>query len=632
MIRTQAPSVPIRPGRFQRGLGTPGTSNLSLVSLSLSSSDFLSLSLSLSPASGSGSGSTSPTGSGTSHTGSVSGSGSGSGGATCESVDPGQPCVFPFVHNGQSYANCTADGNEGVPWCATTSDYEVDGLWAVCQCLRNGVYKLRNGKHNGPLFCGDGTDSWGDHYVWVEPSTNYENAGKELWNIEVQADGTYKLFNVKWSGPLFGGTGTDSAGLHIAWVRPLVDYENQGKERWIIERQEDGAYKLFNVKWKGPLFASDSTDSSGNHHLLVEPTIEYENEGKERWHLELIEAAQGPASVPSYTACESGCGCHDLPGEHGHYWEAWGSGTSGSGCTSDSSWSDSYGDRCSDYDANPGWCGYEDSGWRCCMCGGGTTSGGSASGSGPYFRTSCGTWDAARAECQANGGDLVVILDAAKDAQVTTFMQTFDDWSQCSPIGGYPWLGASDCSGTSCEWIDGSAWDYTGPGKYGCQDQPDFLDNEAEGCYEYVTLGYCLDGGYGPSWEASWGQFSDYAVDGIDASQACCACGGGNGDGFAVDDTHLHYYTDGRWGTWAGWGNSRGICERTLVTPSTCADFESNPAACTTEARNICCACGGGFCPSRTLDDGSHLASNGVMFLESSDCVWRFVIQVCDRL
>ena len=62
----------------------------------------------------------------------------------------------------------------------------------------------------------------------------------------------------------------------------------------------------------------------------------------------------------------------------------------------------------------------------------------------------------------------------------------------------------------------------------GCQDQPDFLDNEAEGCYEYVTLGYCLDGGYGPAWEASWGQFSDYAVDGIDASQACCACGGGN--------------------------------------------------------------------------------------------------------
>ena len=156
--------------------------------------------------------------------------------------------------------------------------------------MRNGVYKLRNGKHNGPIFSKNELLDDFNYPTRVAPY-EWEDAGRELWNIEVQADGTYKLFNVKWSGPLFGGTGTDSAGLHIAWVRPLVDYENQGKERWIIERQEDGAYKLFNVKWKGPLFASDSTDSSGDHHLLVEPTIEYEHEGKERWDLELIEAA-----------------------------------------------------------------------------------------------------------------------------------------------------------------------------------------------------------------------------------------------------------------------------------------------------------------------------------------------------
>ena len=67
-----------------------------------------------------------------------------------------------------------------------------------------------------------------------------------------------------------------------------------------------------------------------------------------------------------------------------------------------------------------------------------------------------------------------------------------------------------------------------GPAGGGCQDQPDFLDSEGEGCDDHVTFGYCVDGGYGPGWDATWGQFSDYAVDGIDASQACCACGGGN--------------------------------------------------------------------------------------------------------
>jgi hypothetical protein len=82
-----------------------------------------------------------------------------------------------------------------------------------------------------------------------------------------------------------------------------------------------------------------------------------------------------------------------------------------------------------------------------------------------YFRTNCSTWDAARAECQVNGGDLVVILDAAKNDAVTAYMQSFTDWGDgCD--GKYPWLGASSCSlaGASCNWVDGSTWAYTGPG------------------------------------------------------------------------------------------------------------------------------------------------------------------------
>ena len=118
----------------------------------------------------------------------------------------------------------------------------------------------------------------------------------------------------------------------------------------------------------------------------------------------------------------------------------------------------------------------------------------------PYFRTSCGTWDAARAECRANGGDLVVILDAAKNSQVTAFMQPFTDYEQCGEA--YTWIGASDCSASDsqCSWVDGSPWNYTGPG-------------------------------------------------------------------FAVDDSHAHYYLDGSWGTWSG-GTARGICEHHFRTTS----------------------------------------------------------------
>jgi hypothetical protein len=69
-----------------------------------------------------------------------------------------------------------------------------------------------------------------------------------------------------------------------------------------------------------------------------------------------------------------------------------------------------------------------------------------------------------------------------------------------------------------------------GLAKWGqCTDEPaEWVDSWGEGCVPYFTKGYCNSSGYGPGWESSWGNFSDWAVDGIDAGQACCACGGGN--------------------------------------------------------------------------------------------------------
>ncbi len=48
-----------------------------------------------------------------------------------------------------------------------------------------------------------------------------------------------------------------------------------------------------------------------------------------------------------------------------------------------------------------------------------------------FFRTSCASWPDARAERQAGGGDLVVILDEAKNAQATAFMSAFNDYGSC---------------------------------------------------------------------------------------------------------------------------------------------------------------------------------------------------------
>ena len=59
-------------------------------------------------------------------------------GAACGS--PSGTCVFPFVWKGLEWTECTNSYwmplDDVLPWswCATTADYDADGLWMQCTC------------------------------------------------------------------------------------------------------------------------------------------------------------------------------------------------------------------------------------------------------------------------------------------------------------------------------------------------------------------------------------------------------------------------------------------------------------------------------------------------------------------
>eukprot|EP01046_Picozoa_sp_COSAG06_P047349 COSAG06_NODE_6871_length_2735_cov_2.515554_1_plen_360_part_10 len=63
-----------------------------------------------------------------------------------------------------------------------------------------------------------------------------------------------------------------------------------------------------------------------------------------------------------------------------------------------------------------------------------------------------------------------------------------------------------------------------------CVDQPlGWVSNDGTPCSSYETMGFCTPtGAYGSAWTSGYGTFADYAVNGVDASQACCVCGGGS--------------------------------------------------------------------------------------------------------
>ncbi len=71
------------------------------------------------------------------------------------------------------------------------------------------------------MFAGTSTDSDGDHWVWVG-NTNLcvhnTHEKKHIWHFEyVRNFNVYRIFNDRWTGPLFSGNGVDACGDHWAW-------------------------------------------------------------------------------------------------------------------------------------------------------------------------------------------------------------------------------------------------------------------------------------------------------------------------------------------------------------------------------------------------------------------------------
>merc|ERR1712080_788257 len=166
-----------------------------------------------------------------------------------------------------------------------TSNYTMD--------LPDGLYMVRNQRFDVPLFCGTGTDDLGDHWAWCVSQYDYANEGKELIRLEREPDGTFMIYNRKYQTRMFCGDGTDDGGDHWAWFMKPERWESRDLERWNIEQQDDGSYKIFNIEYGGPLFCGEGTDDNDDHWVWVAPDYDYENDGKERWFFERIDCIYG---------------------------------------------------------------------------------------------------------------------------------------------------------------------------------------------------------------------------------------------------------------------------------------------------------------------------------------------------
>jgi len=97
----------------------------------------------------------------------------------------GAPCVFPFVFLNTTYPSCTKDGRtDNYRWCATTSNYDVDGQWAFCPDRESATHGGTGNGDDSPchfpfIFNGDSYESCtivgrDDGRTWCSKTANYD--------------------------------------------------------------------------------------------------------------------------------------------------------------------------------------------------------------------------------------------------------------------------------------------------------------------------------------------------------------------------------------------------------------------------------------------------------------------------
>ncbi|XP_063816534.1 matrix metalloproteinase-9 [Pseudophryne corroboree] len=147
---------------------------------------------------------------------------------TFDGNSDGQPCVFPFIFDGQSYSSCTTDGrSDGYRWCGTTANYDTDKKYGFCPNRDTAV--IGGNSEGDPCvfpftFLGktyqrctsDGRD---DRKLWCATTSSYDQDRK--WGF--CADQGYSLFLV--AAHEFGhALGLEHSSVQDALMYPMYKY------------------------------------------------------------------------------------------------------------------------------------------------------------------------------------------------------------------------------------------------------------------------------------------------------------------------------------------------------------------------------------------------------------------------
>ncbi|KAG9329750.1 hypothetical protein JZ751_023725 [Albula glossodonta] len=171
----------------------------------------------------------------------------------------GAMCHFPFLFEGKSYTSCTSEGrSDGLPWCATTADYDKDKLFGFCPSEL--LYTFAGNSDGAEcvfpfVFLGETynsctTEGRSDGYRWCATTKNFDQDKKygfcpsrDTAVIGGNSEGEPCQFPFRFLGNTYSSCTSEGRGDGKLWCATTSDYDRDQKWGFC----PDKGYSLFLV-------------------------------------------------------------------------------------------------------------------------------------------------------------------------------------------------------------------------------------------------------------------------------------------------------------------------------------------------------------------------------------------------